>query len=96
LVFIAWRSAVALSDYERRILQEIESELALPGPGRMARCRAGVHRLRLQLAVTAMLLAVAVVVGLFAPAPAALGVDTLAGFVVGWAWAPRRRSRLLH
>jgi hypothetical protein len=52
--------------------------------------------LRLQLAVTAMLLAVAVVVGLFAPAPAALGVDTLAGFVVGWAWAPRRRSRLLH
>jgi hypothetical protein len=84
---------VALSDYERRILREIESDLALAGPGRLARCGAAVRRMRAQLALSVLLLAVAVVAGLFAPAPAALGIDTLAGFVLGWVWPLCRRGR---
>lgn len=87
---------MALSDYERRILREIESQLALPGPGRWARC---VNALRcdwLRLLITVAVLAAGVVAGLFGPTAFALVVVTVTGFALGWLWAPRwrRRSRV--
>lgn len=89
--------AMALSDYERRVLREIEAELALPGPGRLARCRAAAIRLRFRLLLTVALLFTAVLLGLLAPPEVALGLDAVAGFALGWLWAPppavRSRSR---
>lgn len=87
---------MALSDYERRVLREIEAELALPGPGHWARCQAMAHRLRTRLLLTIPLLFAAVVLGLLAPADVALGLDAVAGFALGWLWTPPHavRSRL--
>ena len=79
---------MALSDYERRVLREIEAELALPGPGRLARCRAVANRFRTRLLLSIPLLFTAVLLGLLAPPDVALGLDAVAGFALGWLWTP--------
>jgi hypothetical protein len=78
--------AMALSDYERRVLREIESELAMPGPGRRARAWASICRLRMRLLVSLVAVAIAVVVGVFVASPGALVAATAVGFVLGMLW----------
>ena len=81
---------MALSDYERRVLAEIEVELRAEIAPR--------RRLRSVLVIVACLLVVggcAVLCGLLLPAPAAAGVCAAAGLAAGFLVAlDRERHRL--
>ncbi|HEU5265697.1 MAG TPA: DUF3040 domain-containing protein [Jatrophihabitans sp.] len=90
---------MALSDYERRVLNEIETDLSQTPVRRMVRwLRALPRRLhalvrrRGRLAViTALCAAVCVVVGGYTPALVAAAVAAPVGFVLGCLWGNRAR-----
>ena len=90
---------MALSEYERRVLNEIETDLSRTGYRRWLRWLRSLprntqallrRRWRLSIA-TALWLTVCVVSGVFAPAVVATAVASVAGFVLGWLWGNRAR-----
>jgi hypothetical protein len=90
---------VALSDYERRVLNEIETDLSRTPVRRLVRWLRAVPRRvgalvrrrgRLAL-ITALCAAACVVVGVFTPALIAAGVAAPVGFVLGCMWGNRAR-----
>ncbi|MGI8760237.1 MAG: DUF3040 domain-containing protein [Jatrophihabitantaceae bacterium] len=88
---------MALSDYERRVLDQIESELtSARRQGRWSRLRTGARQCwRTLLIVVLGLLACAVAI-VWAPTPAATVVGAVAGFVVGLRFERHVRLERLH
>jgi VIT1/CCC1 family predicted Fe2+/Mn2+ transporter len=88
--------AMALSDYERRVLDEIESELADLHSPRLVRL-GGALKANLWMILALLLAAATVVVAaVFAPAPLAAPAGLLAGVLAGFAVSSRlwrRRGR---
>lgn len=88
---------MTLSDYERRVLNEIEVELAQLSASRWSKCGAVLRGNAIRLAITAAGLATCVLLAIFAPGAAAAVLGSLAGCAVGLAWgrphAARRRQR---
>ncbi|HEU5267401.1 MAG TPA: DUF3040 domain-containing protein [Jatrophihabitans sp.] len=90
---------MALSEYERRVLNEIETDLSQTGYRRwlcwlrnLPRHARVLVRRRWRLSIATLLwLAACVVAGLLAPAPVAAAAASVAGFVLGWLWGNRAR-----
>lgn len=85
---------MTLSDYERRVLNEIEVELAQIHASRWSKFGAVLRGNAVRLAVTAAGLAICVLLAVFASGPAAAVLGVLAGCAVGLAWGrPNSRTR---
>lgn len=77
---------MALSDYERRVLREIEGDLGRSGYSRWFLLRGAVRRLWLPLTCTVLAVVGCLVAARLLIAPAALGVAAAAAFTVGLMW----------
>lgn len=85
---------MTLSDYERRVLNEIEVELAQIHASRWSRLGGVLRGNAVRLATTAAGLLTCVLLAVLAPGPAATVIGSLAGCAVGVAWGrPRARPR---
>lgn len=85
---------MALSDYERRVLREIESDLGRGGCSRWFLLRGALRRLWLPIAFTVLAVAACVVAGLLLIAPAAVGAAAVAAFTLGFVWGLTLRTRI--
>lgn len=83
---------MALSNYEQRVLKEIEYDLTLREPGRWFRCYAAACRWSRPVGASAVLVLLAVLVGVLAPLAAAIAAAVAAGFALGLIWGVRLQS----
>lgn len=85
---------MALSEYERRVLEEIESELtSVAQRRRWWRIRLAVRQFAGALLVLLLGIGACVVIGLWAPTVVATVVAAVVGFAVGLVWARNLRRR---